>query len=169
MSEKRAIVFRLKSASNQISRCLEFKMKDEKSTSNHGYIIGFILQRELDEKVTYQKDIEEKFDIRRSTATGIINLMEKNDLIKRMPDEKDSRLKRLVPTKKAIEIHKSIEKKLIEFDEDLQNGITREELNSFFNILAKIKANAEKSCEKIMSNEERRKYDKKTRKINKGI
>ena len=95
--------------------------------------------------------------------------MEKNDLIKRMPDEKDSRLKRLVPTKKAIEIHKSIEKKLIEFDEDLQNGITREELNSFFNILAKIKANAEKSCEKIMSNEERRKYDKKTRKINKGI
>ena len=57
MSEKKAIVFRLKSASNQISRCLEFKMKDEKGTSNHGYIIGFILQRELDGKVTYQKDI----------------------------------------------------------------------------------------------------------------
>lgn len=31
MSEKKAIVFRLKSASNQISRCLEFKMKDEKA------------------------------------------------------------------------------------------------------------------------------------------
>ena len=105
------------------------------------------------------KDIEEKFNIRRSTATGIINSMEKNDLIKRMPDDKDSRLKRLVLTEKALEIHKSIEKKLMEFDSNLRNGISKEELNSFFSILEKIKDNAEKSCTKKNKNNERRKHD----------
>lgn len=159
MFDKKVIVFRLKSAINQINRCLEFNMKDEESRSNHGYIIGFILKRQLEGKQTYQKDIEEKFSIRRSTATGIINSMEKNNLIKRMPDEKDSRLKRLVPTEKALEINKHIEKKLIKFDDDLRNGITKEELNSFFNILEKIKNNAEKSCNKKISNFERRKHD----------
>lgn len=159
MFNKKIIVFRLKSAINQINRCLEFNMKDEESRSNHAYIIGFILNREIDGKYTYQKDIEEKFNIRRSTATGIINSMEKNNLIKRMPDDRDSRLKRLVPTEKALEIHKSIEKKLMEFDSDLRNGITKEELNSFFNILEKIKNNAEKSCTKKNKNNERRKHD----------
>ena len=57
----------------------------------------------------------------------------------------------------------------MKFDKDLKEGISKEELNSFFNILEKIKDNAEKSCSKKIQNDERRKYDKKTYKINKGI
>lgn len=169
MTEKNAILFRIKKANNQISRSLEYYMKNEESRYNHGYIICFILKRKENGKNTYQKDIEEKFNIRRSTATGIINSMEKNNLIKRVTDEKDSRLKKLLLTQKALEINKDIEKKLMKFDKDLKEGISKEELNSFFNILEKIKDNAEKSCSKKIQNDERRKYDKKTYKINKGI
>ena len=83
MTEKNAILFRIKKANNQISRSLEYYMKNEESRYNHGYIICFILKRKENGKNTYQKDIEEKFNIRRSTATGIINSMEKNNLIKK--------------------------------------------------------------------------------------
>ena len=49
----------------------------------------------------YQKDIEEEFRIRKSTATGILQLMEKNGFISRESSKKDARLKRIVPTPKA--------------------------------------------------------------------
>ena len=48
-----------------------------------------------------RKDIEEEFQIRKSTVTGILQLMEKNGFIYRESVEKDARLKRIVPTKKA--------------------------------------------------------------------
>ena len=52
----------------------------------------------------YQRDVEGALSMSRSTATGILQLMEKNGLIQRKNVESDARLKSLIPTEKAIRL-----------------------------------------------------------------
>ena len=47
-------------------------------TPKQGMIIGFIHVNTLDKIDVYQKDIEKEFSLRRSTASEILALMEKN-------------------------------------------------------------------------------------------
>ena len=64
------------------------------------HILKFILLETM-HKDLYQKDIEEEFQIRKSTVTGYVQLMEKNGYLTRESDKEDARKKRLVPTEKA--------------------------------------------------------------------
>jgi DNA-binding MarR family transcriptional regulator len=89
----------------------------------------------------YQKDLEKRFEIRRSTATQILSLMEKNGLILRQPVPRDARLKRLVLTEKAIEMHKEVVKEIEAIDSLLIAGVTEKELQTFFAVIDKVKAN----------------------------
>jgi len=56
-----------------------------------------------EDQPVFQKDLESAFHIRRSTATGILQIMVRDGLIVREPVEGDARLKRLVLTPIAIE------------------------------------------------------------------
>ena len=64
-------------------------------------IMGFIMDN--GGRPVYQKDIEADFNIRRSTATRLLQSMEHKDLIMREPEENDGRLKRIRLTEKAAE------------------------------------------------------------------
>ena len=64
-------------------------------------IMGFIMDN--GGRSVYQKDIEAEFNIRRSTATRLLQSMEHKDLIMREPEENDGRLKRIRLTEKAAE------------------------------------------------------------------
>ena len=55
-------------------------------------------------KSIYQKDIEHEFNIRKSTATNVLRLMEKKDLITKKVDQHDTRLKAIILTEKAIKL-----------------------------------------------------------------
>ena len=67
------------------------------------HVLKFVLLESLHRDL-YQKDIEEEFQIRKSTVTGILKLMEKHGYIYRESVEKDARLKKIVPTPKAEEL-----------------------------------------------------------------
>ena len=56
-----------------------------------------------DGQPVYQKDLESAFHIRRSTASGILQIMVRDGLLVREPVEGDARLKRLVLTPIAME------------------------------------------------------------------
>ena len=108
-------------------------------TGMHGYVIGYLYNHQ-DQEV-YQKDLEKRFEMRRSTATQMISLMEKNGLVLRQPVLHDARLKRLVLTEKAIEMHKQVEKEIEKVESLLKNGLTQDELQTFFAVMDKVKAN----------------------------
>ena len=55
-------------------------------------------------KSIYQKDIEHEFNIRKSTATNVLRLMEEKDLITKKVDQHDTRLKAIILTEKAIKL-----------------------------------------------------------------
>lgn len=88
--------------SHQMKRknCIVTMIDGDSLTVMQKHILKFILLETLHREI-YQKDIEEEFQIRKSTVTGILQLMEKNGFIYRESVEKDARLKRIVPTKKA--------------------------------------------------------------------
>ena len=108
-------------------------------TGTHGYVLGFIRRKNSDGISVYQRDVEQAFMIRRSTATEILNVMEQNGLIIRKPNEKDKRMKELVVTKKAIEIHDKIIARLDMLDDEIKSQLSCEELSTLEIIMAKHK------------------------------
>ena len=76
----------------------------------------------------YQKDIEEEFQVRKSTATGMLQLMEKKGFIYRESAKQDGRLKRIVPTDKAKDILPAILEHIDKTEHWLEKGIPREDI-----------------------------------------
>lgn len=91
------------------------------------HVLKFIML-ESEHRDIYQKDVEEEFCIRKSTATGILKLMEEHGFISRVAVKSDARLKRLVPTKKADKIHTQIIKHIRQTEAMLTEGISKEDI-----------------------------------------
>ena len=71
----------------------------------------------------------------------MLKLMEKNGIITRESVDYDARLKKIVLTEKAVAIHKKAVKNIEMIESTLKNGITDEELASFYKVADKIKLN----------------------------
>lgn len=89
----------------------------------------------------YQKDIEKEFKIRRSTASGILQLMEKNGFIYRQSVEKDARLKRILPTAKAEKIRMEILTNIKQTEAKLKEGIPKENFEVCLNVMRQMLEN----------------------------
>lgn len=100
-------------------------------------ILGFIYNNSSKMDI-FQKTIEEEFDIRRSSVTSVLTLMEKNELIKRVSVSEDARLKKITITDKGIKIHKLVYKEIEEIEEIIKETLTEEELEIFINSLKKV-------------------------------
>ena len=112
-------------------------------TPKQGLIIGYISRQTKEGKDVYQKDIEKEFSIRRSTATGILQIMEKNDLIKREQINEDARMKKIVLTNKAIQMNKKIIEGFDTVTGIAFNGISQEELETIQKVIFKMQKNLE--------------------------
>lgn len=100
-------------------------------------ILGFICNNSSKIDI-FQKTIEEEFDIRRSSVTSVLTLMEKNDLIKRVSVSEDARLKKIIITDKGLEVHKLVYKEIEKIENIIENTLTEDELESFINTLEKL-------------------------------
>lgn len=143
MSQDRHLGFEFRTLNNLIKRYFEQHKPQElkNSTGVHGWAIRYFYENR--EKDIFQRDFEARFSIRRSTATNILKLMEKNGLIKREAVSYDARLKKIVLTDKAVAIHKDATQNIEIFENTLKNGLTQQETEFLYKILDKIKANLE--------------------------
>ena len=107
-----------------------------------GRILNYILAEGSRRKV-YQKDIEEEFDLRPPTASSILRNLEKQEMISRVPDETDGRLKKLIFTEKADKIRLALEEEIVETERRLLDGITDEEQKMFLRLAEKMFHNLE--------------------------
>lgn len=114
---------------------------DHRTSAIQHWIIGHLAHHPDQE--FFQRDIEAQFNIRRSTATGILQLMEQNGLIRRTAVEYDARLKRIELTDKALEEEARCRAKIDEFDKLMTKGIDSQELEICKRVLDKIMKNLE--------------------------
>lgn len=108
----------------------------------HGWAVAFLCEHR--DRDIFQRDIEEEFHIRRSTATRIMQLMERNGLITRESVEHDARLKKIVLTEKALAMHRHILDSTGQLEAELTEGLTQSELEGFFVVMNKMKDNMQK-------------------------
>ncbi len=69
--------------------------------------------------------------------------MEQKGFIERVSVENDARLKKIVLTEKAVDIHKRITREIENREKRMRNGIADEELKIFFKVIQKVTANME--------------------------
>ena len=130
------------SLSNLIMRYVEntsAKKQIESITGTNSWIIKYI----DDHKDTdiFQRDLERKFGITRSTASKVINLMVEKGLILRESVSYDARLKKLVLTPKAQKIAQRITQDVQEIDAAISRGFSEEELKLLHQYIKRIKQN----------------------------
>lgn len=144
MNQHKHIGFEIRTLSNLIKRQFDQssnKKEIDNLTGTNGWVIGYLANNQ--HRDIFQKDLELEFSIRRSTASKILQLMEKKGFIKREAVEYDARLKKLVLTEKALEVHAIAEQGINQLEEKISKGLTNEEIETFFKIAEKIKKNLE--------------------------
>lgn len=93
------------------------------------------------EEDVFQRDIEKVLNVRRSTCTEILNVLERDGYIERHSVNSDKRLKKLVLTAKTKELHLTISKNVERLEALLKKDINEEELKIFFKVIDKMKQN----------------------------
>lgn len=104
-------------------------------------VMGFLTHNQS--RDVYQKDIEVEMRIRRSTATEILNVLERNGYLVRIPSAEDRRLKKLVMTDKARELDQKMNENIDRMEKLLARNLTDEQLAVFFTVVDQIKKNLE--------------------------
>ncbi|MDL2214546.1 MarR family transcriptional regulator [Clostridia bacterium OttesenSCG-928-O13] len=143
MANEQPLAFRIKSLNNQIKRMLEksaIRDNDAGLTGMQYGFLGYLGEKDPGADV-YQRDIEAEFNIRRSTATGMLQLLEKKGYIRRESVPGDARLKKIILTDKALELHHFAQANLVKLEERLTRGISDEEMAQFCQTLQKISNN----------------------------
>jgi DNA-binding MarR family transcriptional regulator len=123
--------------SNKIHRAIGKEAAQYGVTSVQARIIGFIY-RESSKRNIFQRDIEEEFNIRRSSVTSVLQLMEKNGYIIRKSVCEDARLKKLVLTEKGLEIQKNVHDSIIKFEKTLRAELSDDEIDTFINLIHRL-------------------------------
>ena len=117
----------------------------EKPTKSQSWVMSYLYDNQG--RDVFQRDIQEQFAVRRSTVTGILQLMEKNGWITRQSVGEDARLKKIQLTPQAIELHERVVACIHKTEEQLAHGLTPEEKEEFFRLCDKIRHNAEQAME----------------------
>ena len=105
----------------------EEAVEDDELTPMQRHILNYILLETLYRDI-YQKNLEEEFQVRKSTVSGILKLIEKNGFIYRESVKEDARLKRILPTKKAEALRPSILEHIHETEIRMTEGVSEQDL-----------------------------------------
>lgn len=126
--------------SHKLKKRMNAKMQSLGLTGVQSRVMHYILVKCADGPV-FQRDVENAFGLSRSTATGILQLMEKNGLILRESVASDARLKNLIPTEKASHLDAQIGEYLHQAEQCLTRGLSSAQLTLFLETAAHMSAN----------------------------
>ena len=148
---ERAIGIELRKLSNLTCRYFEQqtnKQKIEAVTGTNGWIIGYIAHQQAKGQPVYQRDLETRFGITRSTASKVVSLMMQKGLIEQQSVAEDRRLRRLALTPRAEEVKRLMDEDYDRFESTLRRCFSESELQTLFSLLERLKENLTQMDEK---------------------
>ena len=140
MEKKVEVGRKVEMLSRQIRRKVDESISSQDLTAKQAMILLVIYDLSKVKDV-YAKDIEDAFDMRRATVTGILQLMEKNGIIVREENNVDGRLKRIRLTQKAINLRLKMKKNIQKVESNLLSDLSKEEIETFLKIMEKMSHN----------------------------
>lgn len=124
----------LKIATNRITRDLDQFAKKYDMTWVQMSVIDYLSRQEAGTEI-YQRDIEKEFFIQRSTATVLLQRMEKHDWLYRRSSPTDARQKSVYLTAKAQDLEQQINQFMKRRQEILEDNFSADEIKTFEKIL----------------------------------
>ena len=144
MEENKRVGRRLRILNNLVRRQIDkscTKKQIDDMTGTNGWIIGYIARNS--DKPIYQRDLERKFGITRSTASKVVILMEKKGFIRHEAAPHDARLKQLLLTERSREIVSMMEEDARRTEKKLTAGFSDGELEELRSYLDRMIKNME--------------------------
>lgn len=118
--------------SNKVRRRLDvLSVRYGALTGAEGRVLNYLLAQD---SAQFQKDVEEEFDLRSSTASEMLKSMERKGFIERQPIAEDARMKKIVITPLGLSFQKQVQTDLSSMDARITKGISEEELENFFRV-----------------------------------
>ena len=139
---EKEVLYELKTLQIQIMRKFwQSKDKWEPKSALQLKIVKYLIENSND--VVYQKDLENITHIRKSTLSGILDTMEKKNMIKRINSLDDARRRQIVLTDEMVEKQKEFERYLNQVNKKLTEGIPKEKLETFYEVVNIMKNNVD--------------------------
>lgn len=145
MDRENDIGFQVRKLSNLIRRDVEKSRSGlgiDPVKGINGWAISYFYENRKND--IFQKDFENHFSIRSSTASNILKTMEQKGLIQRVSYKGDKRLKKIVITEKAVKLHENVISDIRARELKLKQGVSPEDLEVFFRVINKFSQNMEK-------------------------
>lgn len=111
-------------------------------TLMHGWIMGYLHHNR--DRAVYQKTIESDFNIRRSTVTAILQLMEKKGYIRRSAVEGDARLKQISLTDQGMDTAVRTKAMIDDMENSILEGIAPDKLAVFYEVAQQLMENMDR-------------------------
>ena len=122
--------------SKKIRRYCDRNASEMGLTGTQGRVLCYIFITSQWQDI-YQRDIEDVFEIRRSTATGILQLLERDGYIERVSVPTDARLKKIL-TDKAKELQTLVIHETERAEQMLKTGLSEDEVNAYIRLTDRI-------------------------------
>ena len=141
MQHERYVGFEIKALSNLMRRRMWGSADHPHGMVSEieGVLIGHLCHSQG--KDIYQKDLEQAFCIRSSTASRLLTRLEAQGLIQRSMGSRDARMKRITPTPRALALNAEAERRIAATEAQLTRGIPKEEIDQFLATAEKLKRN----------------------------
>lgn len=131
---------KVKFIANSFRRIADESTHELGITGAQSFLLGYLHCHEA--QPPCQRDIEERFNIKHPTATGLLDRMAERGLVYFREDESDRRRKRILLTEKGAEAAQHTKDRLDELDARLSQGFTAEELSALNALLDRVVENA---------------------------
>ena len=130
------ISYKAKMISNSVDRAINRTMAEFGLTSSQAFILGYI-HRNRGNHIC-QRDIENNFNIKHPTATGILHRLEEKGLITCIPFPTDRRYKIITETDKALALHLKVKNQIESVESAALAGLTDSEHEMLCVLLDKV-------------------------------
>lgn len=128
------ILKKINTLSNKIKREIDKKLSKYGITFIQARFILFISKSQGD---IYQKDLLNHFEIRKSSITSILQLMERDGLIVRESNNSDYRFKKIILTDKALSLSNVIRSIIYDFENQVLSTFSADEKKLLLMFLSK--------------------------------
>lgn len=135
MEQNRHAARYISKLSNKLRRRIDAFSSRETFSGTQGRVLHYLLAQSSD---VFQKDIEEEYSMRPSTATVLLKKMEQKGLIYREATENDGRLKKIIVSEKAMQYKDVVMTNILNLEEELTKDISKKDLDVFFRVIEKM-------------------------------
>ena len=141
MKHQNELGFRIGILSNLIHRRIDqaiHSVQENPCTGMQGHIMGYLYRNRG--RDVFQRDLQEWLSVRRSTVTGLLQLMEKRGLITRESVAQDARLKKIALTPLGIRMHEEVGQVIHQVEDSIRDILSPEERETFLHLCEKLQA-----------------------------